>query len=241
MTLLNLTALEDGLYKHLGLDITNDQADLSLEDADRFINRSALELFNKVKLKLTEVTVEFDCIAGQKTYHLPEDFSSLITIAVKDPGDFAYSRLNRMIHREYVDLYVDDDSAQTKPTHYIREGDIIRFYPTPEQIYTFLLKYHTSPALFSTTNTSITGLPEEYEEVILYGAVYRGFFQLNDYERAIAIRGNVRDLMKSLETVEEEEERDSPLAGLDVAWGPSIDSARKANQLNSAEDIQRNR
>jgi hypothetical protein len=68
-------------------------------------------------------------------------------------------------------------------------------------------------------STDTSKLPRNWQEIILMGAVYRAYMRLQDYERANAARSHWSTLIASTNMTEDEEESDSPRAGLRINYG----------------------
>lgn|SRR5207302_5728101 len=219
MTLV-LADLETELEEHLGLDSTDiGQAPWTIDRIDLLLNRSFWEIQYKFPFREKELTATFATVAGTRLYSLPVPFESLRQLSIEDLNDFSHSVLQRTTIYDYESRYINNPSGteQDKPQFYTREGTGIRLLPTPDKVYTLTIKYQTTLADLSTQN-NIPVIPQIWHEVILYGALWRGFLRLGDYARAQQSRAHQRELMAEIQPVESKEETDTHLGGLDVAW-----------------------
>jgi hypothetical protein len=225
MTLV-LADLELELEEHLGLDATDvGQAPWTVDRIDLLLNRSFWEIQYKFPFREKELTATFVTVAGTRLYAIPVLFEALRQLSIEDVNDFSHSVLQRTTIYDYEQRFVNDPSGveQDKPTHYTREGLGIRLLPTPDRVYTVTIKYQTTLADLSTQN-NVPVIPQIWHEVILYGAVWRGFMRLGDYARAQAAKAHQRELMAEIQPVEAKEETDTHLGGLDVAWDDPANS-----------------
>lgn len=203
--------LVEELRSHLGLD--SDE----LDDAAALflLNRSYWEVLNRFPLREKEKTATFQTVASTYSYELPAEFDALRLISIEDLNDQSHTPLNRLTSFRYESLYQNATDAEAKPTDYLREGTCIKLWPTPDDSYTITIKYWANLDDLSTGSTE-PDVPREWHEVILYGAVHRGFIKLKDFAQANAIKAQQSILINNLVMVEAEEEGDSHLSGLDV-------------------------
>jgi hypothetical protein len=103
----------------------------------------------------------------------------------------------------------------------VREGCNVKLWPTPDDVYTITIKYNTVLEDLSDDNAS-SNLPHQWDEIILYGAVWRGWIKLGDTEKAKEIKGFWTSLFSGLKPVESKEEVDTHYAALN-AMRPDYD------------------
>jgi len=238
MTVMYLSDLESELREHLG----EDTADLSTAMADMLLNRSYSEILNRYgeHFRQKEVSFTWPTIAGEKLYQVPADFEALRQLSIEDLNDQVHSPLVRMTPFEYERVFQNRSDAQDKPLNYVREDGCIRLFPTPDNVYTITMKYwKLLDALGGVVTQS--ALPAEWDEIILYGAVYRGFIRRGDYIRGQAARAHQETLMNTTKFQHQKEAGDTHLGGLDVAWGAQSVRENLPVNFNAAETIQRAR
>lgn len=219
MTLV-LADLENELQEHLGLDDTDKgQAPWTIDKIDLLLNRSYWAIAYKTPFREKEISSTFSTVAGTRLYSLPTLFEALRQLSVEDPNDFSHLPIQRTTVYDYEKRYVNDPTGvdQDKPLWYTREGLGIRLLPTPDKVYTITIKYWSTLADLSSTNIT-PPIPQVWHEIILFGAIFRGFLRMGDYARAQAAKAHFKELIGELEPVESKEETDTHLGGVDVAW-----------------------
>lgn len=206
--------LVEELRKHLGLEL-DDEDELSTEDALLLLNRSFWEMLNKIEFKEKERTVPFTLVTGKRKYKLPVLVASIEGITVIDPETLARDRLEKIDNYVYDHNYVGTEDSWAIPTQYYREGDYVIFLATPDQDYDIELR-----CLITIDDISDTSVfpkaPKEWHEVILFGAITRGFLGLGDYNKAGAARAFQASLWDTLEPVKAKETVDMHEAHFEV-------------------------
>lgn len=208
---LTVDTMVTELQEHLGLD----SDELPTSAALLLLNRSWWDILNRFPLKEKEVEATFPTVAGTNLYELPASFDALRLISIEDLNDESHTPLNRLTRYRYESVFQNTTDAQGKPTDYLREGSCIRLYPTPDDAYTITIGYWSNlDDLVS--GSSEPNCPREWHEIVLFGAIYRGFLRLKDYNQANATKAHQASLINSIVPVESKEEGDSHLSGLDV-------------------------
>jgi len=212
---MSITQLRIELRDALGVD----ENDLSKDAADLLLNRSYWELLDKFPFREKEATVTFNTIAGTRNYDMPSPFEAVVSISIEDLSSFQHTRLEYMDPRDYEGQYVGATFAHGVPIKYTREGCFARLWPTPDQVYKMTLKYLAPLADLSDTNTSAK-IPQSWDDILLLGAVWRGFMKYNDWSRVNAAKAHQISLINSQVPTQAKEERDTSFAGLNVASRP---------------------
>ena len=234
MTLV-LSDMETEVMEHLGLDATDLTGPWTTDRIDLLINESWGEIQNNYPFKEKETTASFTTTAGAFFYQIPSAFEALRLISIEDLNDFSHKPLNRITVHAYESKYVNITTERDKPTMYVREDKGIRLLPTPDNIYNMKLKYDKILSDLSITNAT-PDTPQVWHEVIVYGAVWRGFARLGDYARSTASQRIQAMLISKIKPVEAKEERDTHLGGLDVAWESSDDGSSSGAKLDAFGD-----
>lgn len=223
MTLV-LSVLRTETREHLGIGDENSIADgsRSLNDAavDRLINRSFWEISDKFPFRLKEATTLFFTVDGTRRYDMPAPYEALrspgVTIT-EDSETGQHNPLERMTKVVYEGLYIDNTDSEALPTNYIREADSIILYPTPDDIYEITVAYWTPFDDLSDANDDpADSVPRVWHEIILFGAVWRGWLRYNNYISSREFKSNQLALINSTTPVESKEEGDSSSSGLSV-------------------------
>ncbi len=211
---MNLEILRGDLRSHLGMDT------LDLDDAaaSRLLNRAYWELLDKFPFRDKETYSTLPVVIGTASYTI--DFAAIEAISkitIEDPETLKHKPLDKMSLDVYQQNFVNDESAYGRPTNYVRYGNEIILYPTPDVAY--VVDYYYAAQLSDLALESDSpSAPRNWHEIILLGAVYRGFLQLQDYERANAARTHWMTLLSSVSMNEAEENKDTPRAGLRIAY-----------------------
>jgi len=205
--MLSLITLRSELRLHTG----QDELDLPDPDADLLLNRTYWEIQEKFHLRQTEASTTFPTVASQREYDLPPSFESLRISAIRDNETFKDNLLDRMSIKQYENTYIADTESEGKPKKYYRSNDTIVFWPTPDQVYTVVLHYLQQ--LDDLTDANLDPqLPRSWQEMLLQGAVYRGFYRNNDYKKGDSAKAAYIQLIQSAIPVESKEEWDSSRA-----------------------------
>lgn len=212
--MFDISVYRDELRTSLGFGVDG-EIDLPNPDCDLLVNRSYQWLLNAFKFRSKEVTTVFPTIAGERSYELPDDFEALRGISILQADTGQHTPLNRMTIDTYEQKYNESEEEQDFPTDYLREGNCIKLWRTPDAIYSITLKY--DKLLDDLGNTvQFTSIPKNWEEFILAGATYRGYIRLGDFNRAMAMRKLLETDVAKAMPVEKKEEVDSHRAGLEV-------------------------
>lgn len=209
--MFDLELLRADLREELGVDAD----DLDDPATDRLINRSYQWLLNAFKFRAKEVTVTFNTVAGVRLYDLPANFESLRGVSIADINIEQHTSLDRMTIDVYEKSYNESETKQSFSTHYVREGNCIKLWPTPDDVYKITLKYDRLVDELSSSNI-VPEIPKNWFEFILDGAVYRGHKRFGDFQRAAAEKQQLHDDVAAAKIVEKKEEGDSHRSGLEV-------------------------
>jgi hypothetical protein len=208
---LSLVNFRTELREHLGVD-TNDPK-FTTTVLNDLLNRSYWEIQDKFPFREKQTSVTFPSVAGERQYQIPGDVDALSQISVLNPDDTTHKKLARIDKSEYEDEYNEDINARAMPTNYFREESTIYLYPTPDDVYTFTLKYDKTLADLVNDADAPT-IPNIWWEIILYGATWRGYIRRGDMPRKDEFRAIQINLINSTEPKESKEEGDSQEARL---------------------------
>lgn len=218
--MLDLAQLIISLRTHLGMD--ND--DLPDDKATLLLNRSYWEIVDKFNFREKEVTATFQTERGVSRYNMPDPFEALrqISIPLTDENPKPHKPLERMTIYEYENLIVEGEANYGRPEKYGREGCFARLWPTPDKAYTLTIKYWTTLSDFDSTSPVIQRpeIPQVWHEIILYGAVWRGFLEIGDFARGNEVKTHQISLINSTSPVEAKEEFDTHTGGVEVIRAP---------------------
>lgn len=208
MTLI-LTQLESELRDHLGV-ATNDPQ-FGTDALDLLLNRAYWDMLDKFKFREKEASGLFYTVAGTRYYDVPVSFDYLTGLFIVDSSG-NHIQLDRASIPELEGVYNESTSSQGFPTKYTREGCGIKLLPTPDAIYTGVIKFMLNLADLSTSNVT-PSIPHIWHECIVYGAAYRGFLKLGDFPRYQQYISLYNAKVVEIEPVESKEEEDSTFGG----------------------------
>lgn len=172
-----------------------------------WLNNAETELASAFQFFSTEKRATASMSVGQTEYSLPTD-----CIAIYDLRDNTEKRKIRRAHYRKFDNI--DVSVTGDPSHYIRYGNYLVLYPTPDATNTMQLRYCKTLTAMS-TSTSTPTLPAPWHECILLGAEYRGWRAVGEYKRAALAKNEYLSMVRSRSAEWEIEDSDEEF-GLEV-------------------------
>lgn len=213
MTLQNL---RDELRVHLGVD----ELDLPNAEADLLLNRVWWDVADKNDFREKEKQFIFPTIAGTRDYlvssvvAIGDTFDAIRGLSIVNPNNDSHIPVEPMMESEYEGLFVNSVDREEMPTRYVRFGSTLRLWPTPDQVYSMVLRYWvTLPDLLSGGPV----IPQSWHEIILYGAVKRGYERTNsDLERASYFKQEYTDMLNNAVPVRAKEQKDRRQASVNV-------------------------
>lgn len=163
-------------------------ADLPDDEAQELLNLSLWELEDRFQFFQKECIVDSVSVIDQRDYPIPNDLDALVSVAVRGDSatdnDLQWSKLERMSKHAYDEAYNEDTNTHQKPTHYFRLKRTLFLYPTPDKEYPLQLTFWRSLASLLSGTIDITGLPRNWDELVVEGAISRGHFYAQDYNLA---------------------------------------------------------
>lgn len=204
------TDLVDGLRKATG----QDDVDLTLAAALLYLNQSYWELLDKFPFREKETRGTFPTVAGVRLYNVPDPFEALRHLSLVDGDTQQHTPLIQMGHEDYETLYNEDSANENTPEKYVREGCQMILYPTPDDVYTIVMRYWTT--LDDLASAQNPNMPQSWHEIIKVGAIWRVFMDAGDYQRCTAAQDIQERLINSAVPVEAKEETDNSHAHLEV-------------------------
>lgn len=216
---LDLDALRTMVRTALGVD-NQEFPDNTL---DQLLNRSWWDLLNRFPFKENETFVPFQTIVGQRLYALPVQFEAVRSMGIEADGLNLqqHQNLNPWTEREYETAYNSNTFLQAMPCYYVREGSCIKLFPTPDKIYTITLYYWMNLADLADPVVAPI-IPRSWHEVIGYGAIWRGWTDLNDWTRGQVIREFTEGLINGLVPIEAKEQINWQRARTPVLGNPYL-------------------
>lgn len=213
---LSLVQLENELLAHLGVDVTDFTNGLT--DVDLILNRSWWQVMADLDFKEKETRKSISLVVNQSLYNVttlvnPLIFEALQNVAIEDPTTFKHSLLELMQPQTYEANLINLTSENAKPTHYVRSNTDLIFWPTPDKTYNVTLYYLQTLADIAAGGPPV---PQNWHDIILFGAIYRGFMRFGDYNRGNAAKKHQDKLIENSTPINSKELANLPLAGLSV-------------------------
>jgi len=208
---LTLAEFRADLRNHLGMDtIDLPTASTSvLTGADSLINRSFWNLAALLKFNVSESEGSITTVDGTRSYDFGVDEEAVQRVIILDLDDEDnYDPLIKVDDWNMFPLRQDETTG--KPTHYARRNTEFILHPCPDDEYTIRFKYLQT---LEDVQTEGSGLPRQWDEVILYGAVYRGFLLRGDLNRAAQFQQIQANLINSIPSDTEKELEDVRYSG----------------------------
>ncbi len=170
------------------------QGDFSPTDVDTFIKQAEQRIYNTVQLAYLRKNV--DGLASQNNKYLsaPADFLSVYSLAiVKANGEYVYLQ-NRDVN--FIRETYPNPNSTGEPKYYAIFGPTVAsstmtnelsfiLGPTPDQAYPVELHYYFYPESIVTAGT--TWLGDNFDSVLLYGALVEGYTFLKGEQDLIAL------------------------------------------------------
>lgn len=208
---MNLATLRSSVRKATGIPAGD--PDLTDIEIDLYLNRSFWEVMDKFPFREKERTGAFETEAGIRNYEIPQPVEAVRNFAIVDPLSLQHVPLDLMDARETERLYDESEDQWAIPQKYILENCYVRFWPTPDQVYTIEMRKWT---ILDDIGASGIPIPQVWNDIILYGANQRAFIDLGDYGRATFFKTERSELINSLVPRPQKEINDVQHAGLYV-------------------------
>jgi len=196
-----------------------DAVDLDNTAADRLLNRAWWSLSSQLRFREREGSVTFPLIAGTRAYSIPSisgfplDVIQRVIIRLTTGTTQDWDSLIKIDDWNMFEIQDDSSDMQGQPTKYSTRGQQIIFDPVPDQQYTVDVKYLKT---LQDIQSSGPEAPQEWHEVILWGAISRGFFARGDWNRGTQAQNQQAIFLQALDTQEDKNEEDHIYSGLRV-------------------------
>lgn len=207
--------MRDGLRRVCGVD--EDDEGFDNPGVDSLLNQSWWELTDTFKFKEKETSRTDNTVIGTNTIAVQADINGLQVVSIQDLNSDQHNNLNEITIRDFEEAYVDRTEARGKPTHYIRRGSNIILWPTPDDVYEITSYYWKTLADLVSGGPTI---PQSWDEVIMWGGIWRGFAQLGDFNRKRGAKETQLELLSTKETDDVKEKTNRPYSGVQMIRPP---------------------
>ena len=194
----------------------NESQAMGDDDIDELLNFSLWNIEAEFPFRTKERCVHVDTVDGQAEYDLSSiiRLDAITSIALIDDNGRRH-KLSR-ITRDWIDSNANFEADKGFPSRYLRENNKLTLYPTPNGVWKMALHFRQSVASLIEGEVVTTGLPRNWDEIVISGAVWRGLKAQNRYEEMNIAMGVTGRLINMATPVEAKEERDSRFARIQV-------------------------
>lgn len=214
---IDLTNMRLGVTRPIGVNVGGTQ--IPTEQIDSYLNRAFWEVQNKFPFKEKEIVSSFDTIAGARNYDVsfPTEAVKHVSIRKSDlDGETKHYPLVQITRDVYEQNYDSSSDYWDFPTSYVREGCIIRLYPTPDDAYHVIISRLIALTDLSNLKTT-TGIPQVWDEIIVLGALWRICIDLGDLNRSSWFKSMQAEMINTIVPTEvNEAQSNSQLARVEV-------------------------
>lgn len=214
---ISISDMRLGVTRPLGVNLGGTQ--MPVEQVDLYLNRAFWEIQNKFPLREKEVVSTFETVRGARNYDVqfPTEAVRHIAITEKDIlGVGQHYPLIQITRDVYEQLYQDSENQWNIPVKYVREGCLIRLWPTPDDEYTITIKRLVALTDLSSINI-VSGIPQVWDEIIVFGALWRACVDLSDVVRAQWYKSLQAEMINTIIPTEvNEAQSNSQLAHVEV-------------------------
>lgn len=165
------------------------------EQIDTFITQAEQRIFNSIQFPSLRKNVTGVTAANNKYLECPSDFLSSYSMAViDDTGAYEYL-LNKDVN--YIRAAYPNPATTGIPRYYAIFGPTVTggvitneltfiLGPTPNAIYSVELHYYYYPESITTASSGQTWLSDNFDSVLLYGALMEGYTYMKGEADVIA-------------------------------------------------------
>lgn len=206
-----------GITRPLGVNVGGTQA--PVEQLDLCLNRAFWEIQNKFPLREKEVVSTFNLIPGIRNYDVIFPTEAVKHLAIRredDSGVFQHYPLEQITRDQYEQLYAETEDQWDIPVKYVREGCLMRMWPTPDDDYLITIKRLVALNDLSNVNTSST-IPQVWDEIIMFGGLWRFALELGQLDKVQYYKSLQAEMINTIIPTEvNETQSNSQLARVEV-------------------------
>ena len=173
---MNYTALVKTIKSYVENDFPDTLGASGLttaEQVDTFIDQAEQRVYNTVQILNLRKNVTGPVTVGNQYLTVPSDWLATHSMAVKDVTTGAYSFLDNK-DVSYIREAFPNPTSTGKPTHFAMfDDDTFFLAPAPDLAYEIELHYFYYPTSIVTAST--TWLGDNFDSVLLYGALLEAY------------------------------------------------------------------
>ena len=211
---LTLSDFRRLLRKSLGGLDSNDMSD---DECDELLNLALWEVEDQFPFEIKETEYATTLVTNQSEYDLTgiTELDAIRSVSYLDENGKRHV-LDRMERKEYDDLY-DDGTVNDRtgfPAKYNREGNVLYIWPPAETSLSGNVLTLAMKEGLASIAASGTGLPKNWDGIILQGAIAWGHNLLQDYDLRDKAENWKISKIRATVTTKSKEQKDSRYAGL---------------------------
>lgn len=165
--------------------------------AKKYVNRAYLQMAMSFQFYGVETKTTFNTAAADNDYDI-----GTVAVGAKDiVAIYNNTQDYPLVQRDIVwwEATLEDPTTVTgEPTDWVRYGDDILLYPTPDAIYEMNIRYKTNPAEMTTDGESPV-FPEEWHEAIVLSAMSKAAFFYGFDNKGINMKNEALALISALQ------------------------------------------
>ena len=179
--------LKSELLVHLG--------DSSLEDSiqELLLNRAWWAIQEELKLPNNDIYTTFSTVISQSAYAITYPVDAIYDLAYEDADTQTTVPIDEESKETYDKELSTDPTVEGKPEKYHVFGPNLYIRPVPDAIY--VVRIRRKEMLSDLTGSAAVATANSLHEVILLGAVHRGFLRQRDYNSADRIKREFESML----------------------------------------------
>ncbi len=192
-------------------------SDLSDDECDELLNLALWEVEDQFPFEIKETTYATTLVTDQNEYDLGSIslLDAIRSVSWVDDNGQSHT-LDRMTRKQFDEMNNDGSSSDVSsdPLQYLREGNVLYIWPPPKSDYngnTLQLAVKEGVASIS---ASATGLPRNWDGIILQKAIAWGHNLRQDYDLRDKAENWAISKTRATVTTKAKEDKNSPFAGL---------------------------
>jgi hypothetical protein len=214
---LTLVQMRSLVRKGLGNQTVTELPDT---DVDLLLNLAFKELNAKWPYKEKECAVEATATIGTFEYETPGDVDYIRSVRVLDTtatGNNEPQKLRQVSLDEWdIEAGADESDERAIPEIWMRWNNILRIWPSPDKAYLIRISMMRNLPLLLSGTVDATGIPAEWDEILVKMAIAKGHFFNEDYELEQQAGNSVVGAIRNATLVRTKEEEDMRYAGVEV-------------------------
>jgi hypothetical protein len=179
MAVISLINMRASVRKAVG--ILQGDSDLEDPDIDVYLNKAYWEIMDVFPFREKQRTGNFPTVIGTLLYEIPKPVENVTGFAIVRDSDFQHIPLQQVDQIEIERLYNQQDSMRGMPQKYQLENCYVRFWPTPDKIYTIIIRKNT---ILADIQDSGIAIPQVWCDIIEAGAKARCLADLGDVAKS---------------------------------------------------------